>query len=181
MKFNLLLMIPYYGSNYMQSWLYCKKLKIGNNLILKKNYLPLFNFNSCRQYQKGLPTSTNPIASIYAWTRGLAHRAFLDGNEELDRWEYNLSYTFLLDLCLTKTLVSAVRFAKIARGNVWFHITCMKLQVRESSRRSVCRMRGFWENDQRLSNMHSWLDKAEGEHVLEYRWFHIGCERNPGT
>ena len=36
-----------------------------------------------REYQKGNPTSTNPIASIYAWTRGLAHRAKLDGNAEL--------------------------------------------------------------------------------------------------
>ena len=32
-----------------------------------------------RQYQQGKPTSTNPIASIFAWTRGLAHRGALDG------------------------------------------------------------------------------------------------------
>src|SRR3954471_13699861 len=36
-----------------------------------------------RQYQQGKPTSTNPIASIYAWTRGLAHRGKLDGNQAL--------------------------------------------------------------------------------------------------
>ena len=36
-----------------------------------------------RQHQKGEATSTNSIASIFAWTRGLAHRAKLDGNEEL--------------------------------------------------------------------------------------------------
>jgi isocitrate dehydrogenase len=36
-----------------------------------------------RMHQQGKPTSTNPIASIYAWTRGLAHRATLDGNPEL--------------------------------------------------------------------------------------------------
>jgi isocitrate dehydrogenase len=36
-----------------------------------------------REHQKGNPTSTNPIASIFAWTRGLAHRGKLDGNEEL--------------------------------------------------------------------------------------------------
>ncbi|RFA19371.1 NADP-dependent isocitrate dehydrogenase [Subtercola boreus] len=36
-----------------------------------------------RQHQAGKPTSTNPIASIYAWTRGLAHRAKLDDNAEL--------------------------------------------------------------------------------------------------
>lgn len=34
-----------------------------------------------REFQKGNPTSTNPIASIFAWTRGLAHRAKLDGND----------------------------------------------------------------------------------------------------
>ena len=32
-----------------------------------------------RQHQQGKPTSTNPIASIFAWTRGLAHRGTLDG------------------------------------------------------------------------------------------------------
>jgi len=31
-----------------------------------------------RQHQQGKPTSTNPIASIFAWTRGLAHRGKLD-------------------------------------------------------------------------------------------------------
>jgi len=32
-----------------------------------------------RQHQQGLPTSTNPVASIFAWTRGLEHRGKLDG------------------------------------------------------------------------------------------------------
>jgi isocitrate dehydrogenase len=36
-----------------------------------------------RQHQAGKPTSTNPIASIYAWTRGLAHRGKLDGTPEV--------------------------------------------------------------------------------------------------
>lgn len=36
-----------------------------------------------REYQKGKKTSTNPIASIFAWTRGLAHRAKLDSNPAL--------------------------------------------------------------------------------------------------
>jgi isocitrate dehydrogenase len=36
-----------------------------------------------RDHQAGKPTSTNPIASIYAWTRGLAFRGKLDGNQEL--------------------------------------------------------------------------------------------------
>lgn len=36
-----------------------------------------------RQHQQGKDTSTNPIASIFAWTRGLAHRGRLDGNQPL--------------------------------------------------------------------------------------------------
>ncbi|MDC0926341.1 NADP-dependent isocitrate dehydrogenase [Candidatus Pelagibacter sp.] len=36
-----------------------------------------------RMYQQGKETSTNPIASIFAWTRGLAHRGKLDNNDEL--------------------------------------------------------------------------------------------------
>ena len=42
-----------------------------------------------RQYQKGIETSTNPIASIFAWTRGLAHRGKLDNNQPL------------IDFCMT--------------------------------------------------------------------------------
>src|SRR5436190_2495767 len=43
-----------------------------------------------RQFQKGEQTSTNSIASIYAWTRGLAHRAKLDDNAELKRFAETL-------------------------------------------------------------------------------------------
>ncbi|EKF19705.1 NADP-dependent isocitrate dehydrogenase [Nitratireductor pacificus] len=39
-----------------------------------------------RQHQKGQETSTNPIASIFAWTRGLAHRAKLDDNAALAKF-----------------------------------------------------------------------------------------------
>jgi isocitrate dehydrogenase len=39
-----------------------------------------------REHQKGKSTSTNSIASIFAWTRGLAHRAKLDGNEKLAKF-----------------------------------------------------------------------------------------------
>jgi len=37
-------------------------------------------------HQQGKETSTNPIASIYAWTRGLYHRGKLDGNEDLKKF-----------------------------------------------------------------------------------------------
>ena len=39
-----------------------------------------------RQHQKGQATSTNPVASIYAWTRGLEHRAKLDNTPELAKF-----------------------------------------------------------------------------------------------
>ena len=39
-----------------------------------------------RMHQQGKETSTNPIASIFAWTRGLTHRGELDGNDELKRF-----------------------------------------------------------------------------------------------
>jgi isocitrate dehydrogenase len=43
-----------------------------------------------REYQKGRDTSTNSIASIFAWTRGLSHRAKLDGNDALARFAATL-------------------------------------------------------------------------------------------
>jgi isocitrate dehydrogenase len=43
-----------------------------------------------REHQKGKPTSTNSTASIFAWSRGLAHRAKLDGNAELAKFAATL-------------------------------------------------------------------------------------------
>jgi isocitrate dehydrogenase len=43
-----------------------------------------------RQHQQGKPTSTNPIASIFAWTRGLAARARMDDTPELDEFARTL-------------------------------------------------------------------------------------------
>jgi len=43
-----------------------------------------------RQHQQGKETSTNSMASIFAWTRGLLHRAKLDNNEELKRFAQTL-------------------------------------------------------------------------------------------
>ena len=48
-----------------------------------------------REHQKGKPTSTNPIASIFAWTRGLAHRGKLDGNDALIKFA-----TALEEVCI---------------------------------------------------------------------------------
>ena len=43
-----------------------------------------------RMHQQGKETSTNPIASIFAWTRGLAHRGKLDDNDELIKFSETL-------------------------------------------------------------------------------------------
>jgi len=43
-----------------------------------------------RLHQQGKETSTNPVASIFAWTRGLAYRAKLDENEELKNFAETL-------------------------------------------------------------------------------------------
>jgi isocitrate dehydrogenase len=48
-----------------------------------------------RMHQKGQPTSTNPLASIFAWTRGLAFRGKLDNNQELINFANNLE-----DVCI---------------------------------------------------------------------------------
>jgi isocitrate dehydrogenase len=48
-----------------------------------------------RQHQQGKPTSTNPVASIFAWTRGLAHRGTLDGTPEVTGFAQTLE-----DVCV---------------------------------------------------------------------------------
>ena len=67
-----------------------------------------------RLYQKGQPTSTNPVASIFAWTRGLGHRAKLDDSPELATFAKDLEdavvetiesgkYTKDLAICVHQT------------------------------------------------------------------------------
>ena len=51
-----------------------------------------------RQHQKGEPTSTNSVASIFAWTRGLAHRGKLDANQKL------IDYALLLEKITVDTV-----------------------------------------------------------------------------
>jgi isocitrate dehydrogenase len=51
-----------------------------------------------RQHQKGEPTSTNSVASIFAWTRGLAHRGKLDNNQKL------IDYALLLEKVVVDTV-----------------------------------------------------------------------------
>ena len=62
-----------------------------------------------RQHQKGEPTSTNPIASIFAWTGGLVHRGKLDNNKELSAFARTLE-----DACI-KTVESGLMTKDLAR------------------------------------------------------------------
>lgn len=73
-----------------------------------------------REHQKGNPTSTNPIASIFAWTRGLAHRGHLDNNPELEAFAHTLE-----DVCIktvedgkmTKDLALLIYGNKLTKDN----------------------------------------------------------------
>jgi isocitrate dehydrogenase len=72
-----------------------------------------------REHQKGRETSTNPIASIFAWTRGLAHRAKLDSNDQLDQFcttvETVCREIIDIDGKMTKDLALAVHGSKLQR------------------------------------------------------------------
>ena len=64
-----------------------------------------------RDHQKGKPTSTNPVASIFAWTVGLKHRGKLDGNEDLIRFGETLEKVCVSTIeggVMTKDLAVAI-------------------------------------------------------------------------
>jgi isocitrate dehydrogenase len=77
-----------------------------------------------REHQAGRPTSTNPIASIYAWTRGLAFRGKLDNNPELTRFSEALE-----EVCvetvesgkMTKDLAVIIHGNKVAHGDHYLY------------------------------------------------------------
>jgi isocitrate dehydrogenase len=72
-----------------------------------------------RDHQAGKPTSTNPIASIFAWTRGLAFRGKLDGNQELIRFSETLEKVCIETVesgKMTKDLAIAVHGNKVKHG-----------------------------------------------------------------
>ena len=72
-----------------------------------------------RQYQKGEETSTNPVASIFAWTRGLAFRAKLDDTPELAKCATDLEAACVeaidVDGVMTKDLALAMKGKAMGR------------------------------------------------------------------
>lgn len=61
-----------------------------------------------RQHQAGKETSTNPIASIFAWTRGLEHRGKLDNNDEL------ITFARRLEAACTDTVETGIMTKDLA-------------------------------------------------------------------
>jgi isocitrate dehydrogenase len=72
-----------------------------------------------RDHQAGKPTSTNPIASIFAWTRGLAFRGKLDGNQPLIQFCENLEKVCIETVesgKMTKDLAVCLHGNKVTAG-----------------------------------------------------------------
>src|SRR5690348_15470897 len=77
-----------------------------------------------REYQKGNPTSTNPIASIYAWTQGLAFRGKLDGNQELIDFCHALERVCIETVeegKMTKDLAVCIHGNKVTHGTDYLY------------------------------------------------------------
>jgi isocitrate dehydrogenase len=73
-----------------------------------------------REHQKGKPTSTNPIASIFAWTQGLAHRGRLDNTPDVVRWAETLEKICVSTIesgAMTKDLAVCIHGNKVPEGS----------------------------------------------------------------
>ncbi|KAI0649696.1 isocitrate dehydrogenase [Trametes meyenii] len=98
-----------------------------------------------REYQKGRETSTNPVASIFAWTRGLLHRAKLDGNDALKSFCQDLEASCVEvidhDSVMTKDLALAIHGKDMKREHwvvtdVYMDKVHDKLKQKLSSRKA---------------------------------------------
>jgi isocitrate dehydrogenase len=77
-----------------------------------------------RDHQAGKPTSTNPIASIFAWTRGLEFRGKLDGNQELIKFCQTLEKVCIETVesgKMTKDLAVCVHGNKVEHGKHYLY------------------------------------------------------------
>src|SRR6187431_2613866 len=77
-----------------------------------------------REHQKGRPTSTNPIASIFAWTRGLAFRGKLDGNDVLIKFADALEAVCIETVesgKMTKDLAVCIHGNKVNHGEHYLY------------------------------------------------------------
>ena len=77
-----------------------------------------------REHQKGKPTSTNPIASIFAWTRGLAFRGKLDNNQPLIKFSDTLEKVCIETVesgKMTKDLAICIHGNKVNHGEHYLY------------------------------------------------------------
>jgi isocitrate dehydrogenase len=77
-----------------------------------------------REHQKGRPTSTNPIASIFAWTRGLEFRGKLDNNQELINFAHALEAVCIETVAsgkMTKDLAVCIHGNKVNHGEHYLY------------------------------------------------------------
>ncbi|XKL64604.1 hypothetical protein PGB90_004690 [Kerria lacca] len=87
-----------------------------------------------RQYQKGLSTSTNPIASIYAWTNGLKHRAKLDSNTDLKKFTIALENACVNSVDsgkMTKDLAICVHGSANVKENLYLNTDDFIFAIKE--------------------------------------------------
>ncbi|KAL1140909.1 hypothetical protein AAG570_000837 [Ranatra chinensis] len=88
-----------------------------------------------RMHQQGKPTSTNPVASIFAWTRGLIHRAKLDNQPELDRFA-NLLEQACIDTIesgkMTKDLAGCIHGLSNVKEGMYQHTEDFLAAVKEN-------------------------------------------------
>jgi len=93
-----------------------------------------------RQHQKGQKTSTNPIASIYAWTRGLAHRAKLDNNPDLAKFCVALEAA-CVDCVdsgkMTKDLAGCIHGLANVKEGMFLHTEDFMLAVEEDFKKKM--------------------------------------------
>jgi len=92
-----------------------------------------------RAYQKGEETSTNPIASIFAWTRGLDHRGKLDNNLELRKFSEILEQVCIETVqngCMTKDLAFCIHGTMLKREH-WVTTTVFMDKLNEELRKRL--------------------------------------------
>lgn len=88
-----------------------------------------------REHQKGNPTSTNPVASIFAWTRGLEHRANLDGTPELAKFSQQLEKACVDTVdkgLMTKDLAGCIHGIKNVKPDQYLYTDDFLAAIRET-------------------------------------------------
>jgi len=93
-----------------------------------------------RMHQQGKETSTNSIASIFAWTRGLLHRAKLDSNAELEKFCNSLEQVVIETVesgIMTKDLAICVAGTMDVKRETWVTTQDFIVKVAENLKKKI--------------------------------------------